>query len=389
MRDPASTTQAHRMGLGRKRRDGTPLCRAVRLRAAVLCVLLGLGLAVAGYPEFFWGIVQQAFPAARQGTASLPPDLLLRTAEAAHARGNYEASVQLHTLLVTQHPGHPLAEHALVMRFQALAILERPEAMRHTVEQLRVLFPRSEMIPNLLADLGVRHFHDGEYDQAARCYTDLVGVVTRYERISGAAEDTGPPRELTPATRRKLHNAKQARLAQRTEMERLGRFNLALCHDRSGKRNAALRAYDRFVRRFPADARSPEAWFRMGVLQLKARRPEVAVDHFAKVWRTDPAPRDFKVAAIYKGGRCLEGLRRRDEAREVYRLALELAPRDDAWRLASLTRLAILLREPEPLRALEVYRDLAENSAHSVRRAVVQQHLIELQSESAIASVQR
>jgi TolA-binding protein len=275
------------------------------------------------------------------------------------------------------------------MRFQALAALERREAMRHAVEELRVLFPRSEMIPKLLADLAARHFHDEEYDQAARCYTDLVGVVTRYDRITAAAEDTGPPQELTPASRRRLHNAKQARVAQRSEMERLGRFNLALSHDRSGKRTAALRAYNRFVRRFPADARSAEAWFRMGVLELQARHPEVAVENFAKVWRSDSAPRDFQVAAIYKGGRCLEGLRHRDEAREVYRLALELEPRDDAWRLASLTRLAILLREPEPVRALEVYRDLAENSAHTVRRAVVQQRLIELQSESAMASVQR
>jgi TolA-binding protein len=352
-----------------------------------VCVLLGLGLAIAGHPEVFWAVAERALPGSYEGTPILPADLLLRTADAAHARGNYEASAQLNALLVTQHPQHPLAEEALIARVQALSTLEQRDAMRDAVEELRVMFPRSEKLPSMLAELGRRYFVNADYTEAARCYTDLIGLVTRYERAEIFPDDR--EQQLGPAMRRARHNEKLARLARRTELERLARFNLALCHDRSGKRRAALRSYERFVRRFPTDARSSEAWFRMGTLELESRHIDVAAEHFGKVYSTSVAPSEYRAASIYKAGRCLERLRRRDAARETYKLTLEMQPSDDPWRLASLTRLAALLRDPEPLRALEVYRDLAENSTHSVRRAVARQNLVELQAESAMAAVAR
>jgi hypothetical protein len=67
-------------------------------------------------------------------------------------------------------------------------------------------------------------------------------------------------------------------------------------------------------------------------------------------------------------------------------MALPLTPQQDDYRLASLERLARLLEKPEPLRAREVYRDLASHSDNAVRRAIARQRFVALQGEATVAA---
>jgi TolA-binding protein len=201
------------------------------------------------------------------------------------------------------------------------------------------------------------------------------------------AEETGL--EASPATRaarRALHRERTRVEELRTQMERVARFNLAVCQDLNHNRTGALRSYERFVRRFPADARVFEAYFRMGVLARETQRLELAVESFRAVWQNEQATADYRAASIYQGGLCLEHLARADEARQVYSLVTQTTPPGDPYRLATLQRLAGLLRQHEPLRAMELYRELADYSGHAVDRAVAQQNLLLLQAGTAIAT---
>ena len=123
----------------------------------------------------------------------------------------------------------------------------------------------------------------------------------------------------------------------------------------------------------------------MGVVARGMGSDEDAVRHFERVWRAEDAAAPFRAASIYLAGLGLEALHRRDEAIDTYRLAAAIECRDNPSRLAALGRLALLLREREPLRALEIYRDVVEHSTNLVERALAQQHLQSLQQESAVA----
>lgn len=380
----ASTAQRQTLGLSRKRRGQPYLRRAARLRAAALCALLGVSLMAAGNPEQFWGIVGTLLPATWPDTPTLPATVQLRIADSEYAKGHYEEAARRYTALLAQHPTRPLAEHASLSRIQTYVALGDLESAQIELESFRMRAPRHPALPRLLLDVAALHFRLGQYERAARNYTDVIALVTRFEGVE-VVEDSEPP---TPSRRRELHNEKLRQLAERTDIERTARFNLAVCYDMMDRDESALSAYKRFARRFPRDSRSAEAYYRAGILEQRARRLGAAVESFAMVWQAPQVPAHFLAASIYQAGRCLERQRRPDEAREVYRRALNLERRDDEHRNAALLRLAFLLRDHEPLSALEIYRDLADNSAGSVYRALARQHLRELQEASKMASAQ-
>lgn len=384
--EPESTQTPAPMGLGRKRRHPASRPSGARRRAAVLCALLGLGIWFAGQPEFFWGILSHGRPGIREDLPHLPAALLVRTAEAAHAKGRLEEAARLYGLLLAQHPQHAWAENALALRLQTLVTLGRLEEAQRTLRQLQKRNPRSDRVAEALLEIAHARLLKGQLQQASRNYTDVVALMTHRDPFEDETHDSTP---ASAAARRARHKVRTRAQAQRTRMERVARFNLAVCQDLNRNRTAALSAYERFVRRFPTDLRAYEAYFRMGVLARETERLEQAVEYFAAVWQNEIAAADFRAASIYQGGLCLERLRRHDEARQVYALVTEMTSYGDAYRLATLTRLATLLRQHEPLRALEIYRELAEHSEHAVERAVAQQNYLLLQTSTAMATVDR
>lgn len=381
--DLASTPAPATTGLGRKRRGDAPLLRAARLRAAALCALLGVTLLAAGSPESLWGVASAVIPALRPDTPNLPAEVQLRIGDAEFARGHYEEALHRYALVVTQHPTHALAERATWQQIQTHIALGDVDAAQSVLQSFRMRAPRHASLPRLLLDVALLQFRGAQYERAARNYTDVVALMTRFERDEASQLENGP---ATPAERRAEHNEKLRRIAERREIERTARFNLALCYDMEGKDEGALSAYKRFARRFPRDVRSPEAYYRAGILEQRAERLDAALQSFALVWQAPQVPATFRAAGIYQAGRCLERQRRYDEARDIYRLALDLEHVGDAHRLAALSRYAFLLRDSEPLRAMEIYRELADDRTDSVYRALARQHLLDLEQASAMAS---
>jgi tetratricopeptide (TPR) repeat protein len=187
-------------------------------------------------------------------------------------------------------------------------------------------------------------------------------------------------------------NDHQRQERSRAQLERLARFNQGLSFARGGDREAAVRAYDRFLARFPQDSRAPEAHFQVAVLQEEAGNLEDAVLHYTAV-RAAAAPgtptTPLQGESVYRAGRLLQTLRRYDDAIATLRLAHALRPSDDEFRLAALAELARLVEPREPLRALDIYRELAEHSTRPAWRAVALERLAVLESESAVAAAAR
>jgi TolA-binding protein len=347
-----------------------------------LCVLLAGALWVAATPQWLHQAWLWVDPDPTADLPLVPADILLRGATVAETRGDLEESLRLYRMFTEQHPQHSGVEDALAQMARQQLALGDLDAASDIYRELRMRFPDSALQRPLLRQLAEVEFVNGRVEDAMRSYKDLVGLAIRSE-IGRSTEDSAP----RSAAERTALKARDDRIEQeRNEMERLARFNLALCQEKTSHPSAAIRAYERFVRRFPTDARVAEARYRMGALHLELGHVREARHHFEPLCLQEDIAPMLRAASIYHAGRCSEKLMELDEARRFYQLATALTPQSDDYRLASLERLARLLEKPEPLRAREVYRDLASHSDNSVRRAIARQRFVALQGEATVAA---
>lgn len=356
------------------------------MRSGVLCVVLGGVLAFATHPEWLAAAWSWSQPQSPGNAPLVPPEILLRAANTAEARGDRAEALRLLSWFCEQHPKHLGVENALAQRTRHHLAMNQMVEARAIYQEFRMRFPASDQQRPLLRALAEGEYNLGNYEYALRSYKDLIGLAIRHVPASTRAEDTAPNNR----TAQKAARQQQKQLeAKHNELERLARFNLALSHQQARQPTAAIQAYERFVRRFPNDSRVAEARFRMGILNLELGRLPQALKYFEPLCtREDVAP-SLRSASIYHAGRGNEKLMKLEEARHFYGMASVLTPAEDTFRLAALSRLARIIAKTQPLRALEVYRDLAANSNNSVRRAIARQHLIALQGEATVASATR
>jgi tetratricopeptide (TPR) repeat protein len=366
----------------------------VRLRSAFLCAALVAGLALARHPDAVTGGLQALRTRTGGGLQPRPVEVLLRDIERTQAAGSHAELAQLCVALYTQHPEHALAEAAYVHAMRAHLAAGDAAAAERDLERLRSRHARSEFLPEALLELASAQFGTGAYGAAAGTYTDLVALVTTGADRPAGSEDTAPQPPIIRSLRRWNEVKRQER--SRSQMERLARFNQALSFARGGDREAAVRAYDRFLSRFPQDERAAETHFQMAVLQEEAGHLDQAVQHFRAAYDAaaataegGSAPAGIRGESLYRAGRLLQGLHRQGEAEATLRLALTVRPSDDEFRLSALAELARLVEQREPLRALDLYRELAEHSTRPAWRAVALERLAVLESESAVAAAGR
>jgi len=371
----------------RKRRRMSRLRSAVRARSALLCAALVAALVAGRHPQALLERIGLAHPGALDAAALSSLETLTHDAQAAEAAGHAAEAARLQALLCTQYPQHPAAEWARLQLARDLADQGDFAGAVGAFQKFRLLHPESRLLPPALLEVAGWQYEVCDYLGAAHTYTDLIALVTRPAAGRGTSEDAAPAASAWPAARRR-HRGSAARLDPE-RLERLARFNQAVCLERGGNRDGALRAYDRFMSRFPEDARVPEAHFQMGTLLLESQDPQGAVRHFRAVWESPESAPQFRSESIYRAGRAYESLLQAEDAIATLRLAIELRPANDEFRLAALARLALLVQERQPLLAVGAYRDIAASSKRPAWRAAALERMTSLENEPTVADAGR
>jgi len=301
--------------------------------------------------------------AAAATTAATPRVLedVLREIEAAETAGDIVAIERLCVALVTHHAEHPVAQPAYLRLVQARLKRGDGRGAVAALYDMQAQFPSSSLLPEAVLDVAAWQYGERAFADAAGTYTDLVALVTRGDGRTPVLEDAAPEPVIWRS--KALWNEHKRAERSRMELERLARFNQALCYEHAGDRESALRAYDRFLARFPQDAFVPEARYRMAaLLEVEGRLPE-ALRTYEAVYQDALAPVAFRCESIYRVGRMHQSARRFDEAIAAYRQALPIVPADNEFRLAALGELAALVEGRDRDQALAIYRELSASAS--------------------------
>ena len=356
--------------------------RAVRRSALVCAALVAAVAAGSRIPHWVRSHVDGASNPQANAVVS-PLDVLLRSVGAAADSGATDEVAARCEAIVTEYPDHPVAEPALLRLLQARIRMADERGAQAAFQMLRARFPNSRLLPEALVDVASWRYEQRDYHGAANAYTDLVALVTSADG-STVGEDTAPEPVIWRS--KSLWNEHKRAERSRTELERLARFNQALSYENAGDRDSALRAYERFLSRFPQDACVPESRFRMAGLLLEEGRSDEALAAYREVYEDPLAAVAFRCESLYRAGRQYEAARRFDDAIATLRLVLPLQPADNEFRLASLGELAPLLESRDRPHALTIYRELSLSNASPSVRAVAAQRLAALEGPAAVAT---
>jgi tol-pal system protein YbgF len=117
-------------------------------------------------------------------------------------------------------------------------------------------------------------------------------------------------------------------------------FALAMQQEQAGEKAVARQLYEEYVKKWPTDPKSADAWFRMGEISYGERRYREAVLSYGKVAqdfpRSDKAP-----DALFRTGESMLALDLRDDAKAIFQDVVNRYPKTTAAKKAS-NRLAEL-----------------------------------------------
>jgi tol-pal system protein YbgF len=111
-------------------------------------------------------------------------------------------------------------------------------------------------------------------------------------------------------------------------------FALAQAQEAAGEKAVARQLYDEYVKKWPADPRAADAWFRMGEISFGEKRYREAVLAYGKVAqdfpRSDKAP-----DALLRTGESMLALDLKDDARAILQDVVNRYPKTTAAKKAS------------------------------------------------------
>jgi tol-pal system protein YbgF len=117
-------------------------------------------------------------------------------------------------------------------------------------------------------------------------------------------------------------------------------FQLALDQEKAGDRAVARELFEEFTRKWPADPRAADAWFRVGEIQFGSKRYQEAVLAYGKVVEGFPRS-DKKPDAMLRTGESMLALGLPDDAQGIFAEVVKQYPKTTAGQKAK-ARLAEL-----------------------------------------------
>jgi TolA-binding protein len=259
-------------------------------------------------------------------TSAYAADALFQIAKNHYQSKRYADAADGFRRVVSQFPGYSAADQAQFLLGDAYAKDSRAEEARLAHEQFLAFFPESELRPTVEFQLGLQRFEQKDYVRAAVAFTQVVGESASVEIRSAA------------------------------------RYNLALCQRALGQPEESKATLIAYREEWPRDSRADEVAYQLGDLEDAAGRYAEARAEFDRALSARPKAA-LGTELQFRIGRCLEEEQKPDEALKAYLRASQGADRRNAFRLSAVARMAAIYETKRDfVRALNAYRDIAQNS---------------------------
>lgn len=262
-------------------------------------------------------------------TSSFAGDALFQIAKSEYQAKHWEEAANGFRRVVSQFPGYSAADEAQFLMADAYQKKGDQEQARLAYEQFLAFFPQSELRPTAQFQLGLQYFQNQNFMQAAVAFTQVLGD-SASEEVSAAS-----------------------------------RYNLALCQRQLGQPEDAKTALLAYREKHPNDKRAADVAYQLGDLLEAAGEKEKALDEFQTALASNPS-NTLEMELLYRVGLNQENQGNVETALKTYNRAILSPDKRNPYRLSALARSAAIWESRKELtRAMNAYRDIAQNSKDS------------------------
>lgn len=256
-------------------------------------------------------------------------DAMLQIGKRRYQAKRWPEAAEAFRQVVTRFPSYSAADQAQFLMADALVQAGAKDEARNAYDQFLAYFPDSDLRATASFRLGLLQFEAKEFMRAAVAFTT-------------ALEDSAPPEVRDPA-----------------------RYNLALCQRQLGDLTQARAELERYRAEFPHGTQASAAVFQLADLDEAAGDLPAATKGFEQALNLPHGPA-IGAEIAFRLGRVREQQQDVPGAMRAYQEARSCPVRGEAYRLSALARLASLHESRRELtRAIEVYRDIMQNSKDS------------------------
>jgi TolA-binding protein len=277
-------------------------------------------------------------------TGSFAGDALFQIAKNDYQAKRYSAAADGFRRVVSQFPGYSAADQAQYLLADSYAHAGNLEESRLAYEQFLAFFPLSELRPTAEFQLGLQQFQAKDYMRAAVAFTQVLGESANVEVRSAS------------------------------------RYNLALCQRQLGQTEEAKAALLRYREEHPNDARAADVAYQIGDIEEATGNQATALDEFQRALASRPSAA-LQLELNYRVGYALEQQGNIEAALKAYNRAGVSTDRRNAYRLSAIARCAAIYEaRKDYVRAMNAYRDIAQNSKDTELAAAAAGRASELES---------
>ena len=259
-----------------------------------------------------------------------------------YLRREWDPAAEAFRQVVSRFPSAEVADQAEFLAADCLTQAGHADEALAAWERFMADFPGSALAPTAAFRAGLLHFSRKEWAPAALAFT----------------------RALEDSAAREVRSA--------------ARYNLALCERLLGQPVDAAADLARYRAEFGADARAGDIAFQEAELAEASGNADSAAMGFQRVLDGRPSAA-VAAEAGFRLGRIREQKGQSAAAIAAYERAASEGPRDGAYRLSALARLAALYEaRHEKTRALAAWRDIASNARDHELVAAAQDRVAQL-----------
>jgi tetratricopeptide (TPR) repeat protein len=295
---------------------------------------------------------------------------------AAYRLGLFDLALRQFRQVVDTYSGHPRAEQAASLMGWAYYLKGMDEQARQVAEAFLGQYPDSDFAPDVRFWLAELSFNQGDYTKASEEFLNLTDQATPIPLRAKAQYLAG--RSLL--AEKKLESALEQFVKSRSADPEAGHAEDALFYTGDaltelGRFDEAILIFDQLMRGYPNSYLVHAARGRMGDCQYTlgekdASRYLEALNTYRLIEENKEASMELRIQAMFKVGRTLNALQRRDEAREQMLKMLHvymqhrgrLSAEASAWFVRGVADTAQSYEQKGEYReAIKVYRLLVES----------------------------